>query len=115
MHGEQNTRLNKLYVQIIFYVLFLDLKKTGSVLPNLNRRRDISQKRKEAKNIVKNLVSKFPKLSLQMMAPESKISKSTIRKVLIEDLKRKPYIIQDYHQLKTASKKTHKKEYFLVP
>ena len=77
-------------------------KKTGSVLPNLNRRRDISQKRKAAKNIVENLVSKFPKLSLKMMAPESKISKSTTRKVLIEDLKRKPYKIQDYHQLKPA-------------
>ena len=46
-------------------------KKTGSVLPNQNRRRDLSQKRKVAKNIAENLVSKFPKLSLKMMAPET--------------------------------------------
>ena len=43
--------------------MFLDLKK-GSVLPNLNRRRDMSQKRKAAKYIVETLVSQFPKLSL---------------------------------------------------
>ena len=90
-------------------------KKTGSVLPNLNRRRHISQKRKIAKNIVENLVSKFPKLSLKMMAQESKISKSTTRKVLIEDLKRKLYKIQDYHQLNPADyqKKVIFAEWFL--
>ena len=53
-----------------------------------------------AKNIVENLVSKFPKLSLKMMAPESKISKSTTRKVLIDDLKRKLYKIKVYRKPK---------------
>jgi hypothetical protein len=35
---------------------------------------------------------------MKMMLPESQISKSTTRKVLIENLKRKPYKIQNNHQ-----------------
>jgi hypothetical protein len=74
--------------------------KNGSI-DNLNgRTKNISQKRKDAKIVLKEVVSEKPDLSIREAAQVADISRELARMVLKEDLKLKPYKLPHYHELK---------------
>ena len=74
--------------------------KTGSI-DNLNgKNRNISQKRKDAKIILEEVVSEKPDLSISEASQIDDISSSLARLVLKQDLKLKPYKLPEYHELK---------------
>ena len=74
--------------------------KTGSI-DNLNgRTKNISQKRKDAKIVLEEVVSEKPDLSIREAAQIADISSSLARLVLKQDLCLKPYKLPQYHELK---------------
>ena len=74
-------------------------KKNGSI-DNLNgRNRKMSQKRKDAKNVLEKVVSEKPDLSTREAAQVADISRELARMVLKEDLGLKPYKLPEYHEL----------------
>ena len=80
--------------------LFRKFNKTGSI-DNLNGRKgNMSQKRKDAKIILEEVVSEKPDLSISEASQVANISSSLARLVLKQDLKLKPYKLPEYHELK---------------
>ena len=76
--------------------------KNGSI-DNLNgRTKNISQKRKDAKIVLKEVVSEKPDLSIREAAQVADISRELARMVLKEDLNLKPYKLRQYHELKPS-------------
>jgi len=73
-------------------------EKTGSTIKKKTSKTTIL--RKQAIIDVENLVSEFPKLSLKMISGECQIFRTLTRKILKQDLGRKPYKIPMYHQIK---------------
>ena len=75
-------------------------EKNGSI-DNMNgRNRNISQKRKDAKIILKRVVSEKPNLSTRKAEHVADISHELAIMVLKEDLVLKPYKVPDNHELK---------------
>ena len=90
-------------------------EKTGSTKKKPLKRLEPTILRKQAIIDVENLVSEFPKLSLKMISGECQISRKLSRKVLKQDLGRKPYKIPMYHQIKPGDyqKRVEFAEWFL--
>ena len=74
--------------------------KTGSVDNLTGKNRKISQKRKDAKIVLEEVVSEKPDLSISKAAQVADISRELARLVLKEDLSLKPYKLPQYHELK---------------
>jgi len=77
-------------------------QKTGSVNRKSRKPEQQTQKRKDAQIAIENLVSEFPKLSLKIISGATQTSVTLARSVLKEDLKRKPYKIPEFQELKPA-------------
>lgn len=74
-------------------------EKTGSIINSTQRKRNISQKRTNAKTILKEVISEKPSLSIRKACQVAEISYNLSRLILKDDLKLKPYKVPDAFKL----------------
>jgi hypothetical protein len=92
------------YSSIMMAAIMMTAKqfeKTGSVINLQARKRNTSQKRKNAKIILEKVMSEKPSLSIRKANQIVKISCSLTRLVLKNDLGLKPYKKPDLHEIET--------------
>ncbi len=74
-------------------------EKTGSVHHGNKGTKKPRQKRKDAENTIKSIVSEMPNLSIRKMAQSVDISPTLIFTILHDDLHLKPYKLHKWHKL----------------
>jgi hypothetical protein len=90
-------------------------EKTGSVEYIHRVQPTPTQKREDAKNVINNMVSENPRLSIRKLALTTEVSYSTVRNILVDALHLKPFKFQIYHELQPGdfSKRVDFAQWFL--